>query len=155
MKISFDLDDTIISTSKFSLEKQSLWSKIIKAERIRLGTIALFKKLRSENHKIYVYTTSYRSTIKIKLMFLSYGIPVDFVINQQLHDKRVRKKGRNISKFPPEFDIDVHIDDSIGVEIEGKKFGFKTIVVSIDDINWETNILKEIDNLTLYKKSLK
>lgn len=101
MKISFDLDDTIISTTKFSLEKESLWSKIVKAERIRLGTIVLFKKLRTENHKIYIYTTSYRSKIKIKLMFLSYGIPVDFVINQQLHDQRIRKKGKIISKFPP------------------------------------------------------
>jgi FMN phosphatase YigB (HAD superfamily) len=147
MKISFDLDDTIISTTKFSLEKKSLWSKIVKAERIRLGTIVLFKKLRTENHKIYIYTTSYRSKIKIKLMFLSYGIPVDFVINQQLHDQRIRKKGKIISKFPPEFDIDVHVDDSLGVEMEGKKFGFKTIVVSVDDINWVNNILKKIDEL--------
>lgn len=149
MKISFDLDDTIISATKFSLEKKSVWSKIINAERIRLGTIVLFKKLRAKNHKIYIYTTSYRTKIKIKFMFLSYGIPVDFVINQQLHDKRVRKKGKNISKFPPEFDIDIHIDDSIGVEMEGKNFGFKTIVVSVDDINWVNSILQKIDELTL------
>ena len=63
MKISFDLDDTIIST-KFSLEKESLWSKIIRAERIRLGTIALFKELRVQKHDIYIYTTSYRSKLK-------------------------------------------------------------------------------------------
>lgn len=120
MKISFDLDDTIISTTKFSLEKESFWSKIIGAERIRFGTIRLFKELKAKNHKIYVYTTSYRSKIKIKLMFLSYGIPIDFVVNQQLHERRVRKKGKNVSKFPPEFGIDIHIDDSLGVEMEGK-----------------------------------
>ncbi len=147
MRISFDLDDTIISTSKFSLEKESVWSKIIKAERIRLGTVTLFKKLRSENHQIYIYTTSYRSKIKIKLMFLSYGIPVSFVINQQLHNKRVKKKGKNISKFPPEFNIDVHIDDSFGVEMEGQRFGFKTIIVSTNNINWVNFILKEINEL--------
>ena len=123
MKISFDLDDTIISTTKFSLEKESFWSKIIGAERIRLETIKLFKELRIQNHQIYVYTTSYRSKVKIKLMFLCYGIPVDFVINQYLHEKRVRKNGKIVSKFPPEFDIDIHIDDSLGVEMEGKKFG--------------------------------
>ncbi|MCX8531620.1 hypothetical protein [Chryseobacterium luquanense] len=149
MKISFDLDDTIISTTKFSLEKESLWSKIVRAERIRLGTIRLFKELRAQNNKIYVYTTSYRSKVKIKLMFLSYGIPVDFVVNQQLHDKRVRKRGKNISKFPPEFDIDIHIDDSIGVEMEGMKFGFKTIIVSMDDENWVNTILKKIEKISI------
>lgn len=143
MRISFDLDDTIISTTKFSLEKESLWSKIIGAERIRLGTIRLFKELRAQNHKIYVYTTSYRSKVKTKLMFLSYGIPVGFVVNQQ--EKRVRKRGKNISKFPPEFDIDIHIDDSIGVEMEGMKFGFKTIIISVDDENWVNKILKKIE----------
>jgi len=147
MKISFDLDDTIISANRFSLEKRSFLAKIIGAERIRLGTIALFKALRERKHKIYIYTTSYRSVLKIKLMFLSYGIPVDFIVNQQLHEKRVRKKGKNISKFPPEFGIDIHIDDSAGVEMEGKKFGFKTIVISINDTNWTNTILKKIDEL--------
>jgi len=146
MKISFDLDDTIIST-KFSLEKESLWSKIIRSERIRVGTIILFKQLREQKHEIYIYTTSYRSKIKIKLMFLSYGIPIDFVVNQQLHEKRVKKRGKNVSKFPPEFDIDIHIDDSLGVQMEGKKFGFETIIVSVDDENWTNNILKKIDKI--------
>ncbi|MNU18613.1 hypothetical protein D3C71_68180 [compost metagenome] len=151
MKISFDLDDTIISTTKFSLEKESFWSKIIGAERIRLGTIKLFKELRTQNHQIYVYTTSYRSKVKIKLMFLSYGVPVDFVINQYLHEKIIRK---NVSKFPPEFDIDVHIDDSLGVEMEGKKFGFKTIIVSANDENWVNKILEKIDIVTTSKSSM-
>ncbi|WP_228388515.1 hypothetical protein [Chryseobacterium sp. CBo1] len=98
MKISFDLDDTIIST-KFSLEKESLWSKIIRSERIRVGTISLFKQLREQKHEIYIYTTSYRSKIKIKLMFLSYGIPIDFVVNQQLHEKELRKEAKMFLNF--------------------------------------------------------
>lgn len=77
-------------------------------------------------------------------MFLSHGIPVDFVINQQLHEKNIRNRG-NISKFPPEFGIDVHIDDSTGVEIEGKKFGFKTIIIAVDNTDWVNTILKKID----------
>ncbi|WP_294313196.1 hypothetical protein [uncultured Chryseobacterium sp.] len=144
MKISFDLDDTIISNSRFSLEKRSFFAKMIRAERIRLGTIELFRALRDRKHKIYIYTTSYRNVFKIKLMFLSHGIPVDFVINQQLHEKKIRNRG-NISKFPPEFGIDVHIDDSTGVEIEGKKFGFKTIIIAVDNTDWVNTILKKID----------
>lgn len=144
MKISFDLDDTIISRSRFCLEKETLFSKIIGAERIRLGTIRLFKELRAKNHKIYVYTTSYRSKTKIRLMFSAYGIPVDYIINQQLHEKRVIKSGKNVSKFPPEFNIDIHIDDSLGVKMEGAKFGFKTIIVSTEDENWVDVVLKKI-----------
>ena len=154
MRISFDLDDTIISTVKFPLEKESFWSKIIRAERIRSGTIKLFKELRTQNHQIYVYTTSYRSKVKIKLMFLCYRIPVDFVINQYLHEKRVRKNGKSVSKFPPEFDIDIHIDDSLGVEMEGKKFGFKTIIVSANNENWVNEILEKIDIVTTSKSRM-
>jgi hypothetical protein len=84
-------------------------------------------------------------------MFLSYGVPVDFVINQYLHEKIIRK---NVSKFPPEFDIDVHIDDSLGVEMEGKKFGFKTIIVSANDENWVNKILEKIDIVTTSKSSM-
>lgn len=145
MNISFDLDDTIISTNRFCLEKRSFFARVIRAERIRLGTIALFKALRARKHKIYIYTTSYRSTLKIKLMFLAHGIPVDFVINQKLHEKKVTNKGRNISKFPPEFGVDIHIDDSAGVEIEGKKFGFKTIIIAVGNTDWVNTILKKID----------
>lgn len=145
MKISFDLDDTIVSNNRFPLEKETFWAKITGCERIRSGTVALFKALRNRKHTIYIYTTSYRSTLKIKLMFLSYSIPVDFIINQQLHDRKVKKKGKNISKFPPEFGIDIHIDDSAGVEMEGKKFGFKTIIISPDEGDWSNIILKKID----------
>lgn len=154
MRISFDLDDTIISTVKFPLEKEFFWSKIIRAERIRLGTVKLFKQLRTQNHQIYVYTTSYRSKIKIKLMLLCYGIPVDFVINQYLHERRVIKRGKNVSKFPPEFDIDIHIDDSLGVEMEGKKFGFKTIIISANNENWVNEILEKIDIVTTNKSKM-
>jgi len=149
LTISFDLDDTIISLQRFPLEKETFWAKIIGCERIRSGTVALFKALRDRKHTIYIYTTSYRSTLKIKLMFLSYSIPVDFIINQQLHDRRVIRKGKNISKFPPEFGIDIHIDDSAGIEMEGKKFGFKTIIISPDERDWSNIILKKIDEFNL------
>lgn len=145
MKISFDLDDTIISNNRFPLEKETFGAKITGCEKIRSGTVALFKALRDRKNTIYIYTTSFRSTLKIKLMFLSYSIPVDVVINQQMHDRRVIRKGKNISKFPPEFGIDIHIDDSTGVEMEGKKFGFKTIIISPDEGDWSNIILKKID----------
>ena len=147
MKISSDLDDTIISKSRFALEKEPLLGKLIGAERIRFGTIALFKQLKAKGYEVGIYTTSFRSKAKIRRMFWLYGISVDYIINQQEHDKVLREKSKNISKYPPAFGIDIHIDDLVGVEIEGKRHNFTTIIVPTDDDKWVDNILEEIDML--------
>ena len=144
MIISFDLDDTIISKTKFPLEKETLLHQILGIEGIRLGTRDLFKELKARGHKIYIYTTSFRSKSKIRLMFYAYGIPVDYIINQQSHIRNVKSK--NISKFPPQFGIDVHIDDSPGVKMEGEKHGFRTIIVSDNDEKWTTKIIENLES---------
>ena len=144
MIISFDLDDTLIS-NKFEAEKSNWFHQFLGAESLRKGTINLFKELKKQNHKIYIYTTSYRSESRIKWMFYFYGISVDFIINQQKHQKKLRKTTIYCSKFPLIFNIDIHVDDSIGVEREGEKYGFKTIIISETDDNWTETILKEIN----------
>lgn len=145
MIISFDLDDTLISKNKFQLEKTNLFQQFFRIEGLRKGTIELFKEIKNRKHKIYIYTTSYRSESRIKWMFYSYGISVDFIINQQKHQKKIRKQNIYCSKFPPMYNIDIHIDDSIGVEMEGEKYGFKTIIISEKDEKWTQVILNEID----------
>ncbi|MBK7985795.1 MAG: hypothetical protein IPK11_02480 [Ignavibacteria bacterium] len=144
MKISFDLDDTIIVNNSFECEQQTLMQRIFGVERIRLGTIALFKELKAKGHSICVYTTSYRSVGKIRFMFCSYGISIDEIINQIIHEKKVRSVNMPMSKYPPAFGIDIHIDDSIGVGMEGERYGFKTIIVSVDDNDWVNSIMKQI-----------
>jgi FMN phosphatase YigB (HAD superfamily) len=145
MTISFDLDDTLIpGTKTFETEKQTIAHRLFGLEKIRLGTIELFKELRDEGHRIYIYTTSFRSTTKIKLTFYFYGIPVDAAINQQRHDRQLRENKTRTSKFPPAFDIDVHVDDSLGLRIEGERFNFKTIIVDEHDKNWGQTILKSL-----------
>ncbi|WP_026706618.1 hypothetical protein [Flavobacterium soli] len=144
MIISFDLDDTLLSKSKFPLEKQTLWNKVFGVERIRFGTVNLFKELQSQNHKIYIYTTSYRSELKIRFMFFTYGISVATIINQKKHIKELGLKSKEVSKLPSKFGIDVHVDDSKGVEMEGKKYGFKTIIISDKENAWVKLILENI-----------
>lgn len=146
MIISFDLDDTLIS-NKFELEKPNLFQRFFGLERIRKGTIDLFKELKKQKHQIYIYTTSYRSESRIKWTFYSYGISVDFVINQQKHQREINEKDIYCSKFPPIFNIDIHVDDSIGVEMEGLKYGFKTIIISETDENWTQTILSKIHKI--------
>ncbi|MDM1395707.1 hypothetical protein [Myroides odoratimimus] len=152
MIISFDLDDTIISNVRFPLEVEPIWAKILGVERVRLGTIALFKELRNNGHKIYVYTTSYRSAFKIRLMFWSYGISIDCIINQQLHEKRLGSKSKSVSKLPSEFGIDIHVDDSLGVHREGDKYGFNTIIVDTDDVEWGKTVLAKVAVLAELKR---
>jgi hypothetical protein len=145
MKISFDLDDTLIpGTKTFDTEDQNLMQRLARIDKIRKGTIGLFKELRSHRHSIYIYTTSFRPAIKTKLAFLSYGIPVDKVINQQCHDKELKENKTKCSKFPPAFGIDIHVDDSPGVEIEGNRFNFKTIIIGENDLNWTEKVLKSV-----------
>lgn len=143
MILSFDLDDTLIS-NKFELEKTNFLQRILGIECLRKGTIDLFKELKKQKHQIYIYTTSHRSESRIKWMFYSYGIAVDYIINQQKHQQKLRNTNIYSSKFPTVFNIDIHIDDSMGVEAEGKKYGFKTIIISETDKNWTQTILKKI-----------
>jgi len=149
MRISFDLDDTLIAKKRFPLEKESFVAKLLGAERLRLGTITLFKALRSKGHQIGVYTTSYRSKTKIKRMFWAYGLSVDYVVNQQLHERTLGKRSKSISKYPPAFEIDLHIDDSLGVEREGELYGFNTVIVAMDDLQWMDKILERVDGTTI------
>lgn len=145
MIVSFDLDDTLIpGTKTFETEDQNLIQKLTGIERIRKGTIELFKELRSRGHNIYIYTTSFRPTLKAKLTFLSYGIPVDRVINQQCHDKKLKENKTRCSKFPPAFGIDIHVDDSPGLKMEGDKYNFKTIIIDETDLTWTDKILKSV-----------
>lgn len=107
MIVSFDLDDTLIANNKFDLEKVNLFQKLFKVERIRKGTLVLFKELKRRKNKIYIYTTSNRSVSRIMWTFYSYGVSIDYVINQQKHHKNMLKKKFSSSKFPPMFNIDI------------------------------------------------
>ncbi|MFT3703924.1 MAG: hypothetical protein QM802_16280 [Agriterribacter sp.] len=124
--------------------------KIFKLEVIRIGTVELMKGLKMDGHKIYIYTTSLRSTTKIWCTFIIYGIRLDKVINQKIHDKTLREQAKSFSKYPPAFNIDIHVDDSKGVAIEDERHRFKTIVVSENDLKWTETILLKIKSDSLH-----
>jgi FMN phosphatase YigB (HAD superfamily) len=143
MIISFDLDDTLIpGTKQFETEKRNIFQQVTSQEKIRSGTIILFKELRARGHSIHIYTTSLRSIAYIKFIFYSYGIHVDEIINQQRHNSTLREKQTMASKFPPAFDIDIHVEDSPGLKIKGDRFQFKTIIIHENDKNWVNTILE-------------
>lgn len=48
------------------------------------------------------------------------------------------------SKFPLAFGIDLHIDDSEGVRMEGEAHGFRVLVVRPDDERWTLRVLDAV-----------
>ena len=157
MNISFDLDSTLIPNGKeFETENKSWKAKLFKVEELRKGTKELFLKLREDGHKTNIYTTSFRSKNKIRFTFWCYNIKIDRIVNQFENQKKLKSLHINASKYPKAFEFDLHIDDSKGVEMESKKYGFTVIIVEQNDTNWTKNLLDKIKNTTSlnYKESL-
>jgi hypothetical protein len=145
MKISFDLDDTIIPGSKiFQTEQQTKIQKLLHTESIRIGTIGLFKELKKQNHTVGIYTTSFRSILSVKFLFLLNGFSPDFIINQKRNLRELNKSSMSCSKYPPAFNIDLHVDDSKGVEIEGQRHGFKTVIIDEHQPDWVNHVRIEL-----------
>nr|WP_295875515.1 hypothetical protein [uncultured Chitinophaga sp.] len=129
---------------QFPVERKTIWHRLFSREKIRQGTVRLMKQLRRDNHRLYVYTTSYRSPAYVRRLFLSYGIGLDKIINKNIHDKTLGKTAGSISKYPPAFDIDVHIDDSPGVAMEGERHGFRTIIIAEGDVEWTETVVHQL-----------
>ncbi|AFM03926.1 hypothetical protein Fleli_1504 [Bernardetia litoralis DSM 6794] len=147
MQISFDLDSTLIPHgNEFEAEKSNFLAKILGVEPIRVGAAKLIFDLQKDGHTIHIYTTSFRNKIKIRLMLFYYGIKVEKIITQSQNQKTLRSRNINASKYPPAFGFDLHIDDLKGVEMEGQKLNFKTIIVEPNDENWIEKVKKEISN---------
>lgn len=140
MIISFDIDDTLISPD-FPSEPITIMAQILKTEKLRKGTIKLFQKLKEENHEIWIYTTSFRSTLKLRLIFFAYGLYPTKFINETINRKTLKENNCSTSKNPKLFGIDLHVDDSKGVGMEGELHDFKTLIISPEDENWDTKVL--------------
>ncbi len=151
MKVSFDLDDTLfVSPEKFKTEKAPVFPfNLIYKERLRYGTIALLKWIRSQGIELWVYTTSFRSEMYIRGLFRCYGIRLDSVVNGERHSREVQadKKEAMPSKYPSKYRIDLHIDDDISVAQNGRTYGFKVLVVGAQDDEWDKKIMQEIERI--------
>jgi hypothetical protein len=71
---------------------------------------------------------------------------VSTVVNNVLHNRALTVHGlsNTPSKFPPAFDIDLHVDDSEGVRSEGHDHGFRVVVVDPQDENWAQRVLDAV-----------
>jgi hypothetical protein len=145
MKISFDIDNTLIPyADEFEVESKSSILNWFASEYLRSGTNDLFKKLEHDKHEVWIYTTSLRPIWKLRLIFAKYGLYPKGFINQQIKQTRLRKYKQTVSKNPNLFNIDLHVDDSEGVRLEGERNGFDTVIVQPNDKNWTTKVIDEV-----------
>jgi hypothetical protein len=152
MRIAFDLDNTLISNDfDFPLAKATrpFFYRFLQTEPLRLGVRELFIFCRQHGWEVWIYTTSYRSPFYIKKLLWVYNLRADGIINQTRHNKYVRVRS---TKHPPTFGINILIDDSRGVQLEGQRFGFHVIQVDPTDANWVSTIQAQLLALATYSK---
>ncbi|MBL8259329.1 MAG: hypothetical protein JNM60_05935 [Candidatus Competibacteraceae bacterium] len=144
MRISFDLDDTLICGASVPSEYPvARWRRWRYPEPLRRGARALMLALVERRCELWIYTTSSRSPGYLKAWFGSFGVPLGGVVNQERHARVVGLRGP--SKLPPAFGIHLHIDDSPGVALEGTRHRFDVLTVALDDARWAERILREVD----------
>lgn len=144
MRISFDLDDTLICDPSVPTEQSlSRWQRWRYPEPLRHGTRSLMAALAQRQCQIWLYTSSCRCPHYLKAWFANMGIPIEGVVNFERHQQTVGLRGP--SKFPPAFGIDLHIDDSPGVAMEGESHQFAVLMVKPGDADWAEKVLPEVD----------
>ena len=149
VRISFDIDDTLACQPHHSAAEDSTLPDCVHrwlGEPLRNGTRALIRELRRQNCSIWVYTSSGRTPVYIRRWLMLYGIHVDGVVNSVRHSQALTERGlvNAPSKLPSAFDIDLHVDDSEGVHLEGRDHGFRVVVVRPDDEQWAQRVLEAV-----------
>ena len=84
MRISFDLDDTLICYGGTTpCETDLPWPLRLVAgnEPLPRGTRSLLMTLRSHGHELWVYTTSLRRPRQVRQWLRCHGVRVDRVVN--------------------------------------------------------------------------
>ncbi len=149
IRISFDIDDTLACQLHHSPTERSRLPACVHrwlGEPLRSGTRSLTRELRRQGCSVWVYTSSGRTPSYIRRWLLLYGIHVDGVVNSELHKQALTERGlaNAPSKLPPAFDIDLHVDDSEGVQLEGIDHGFRVVVVDPQDEQWAQRVLDAV-----------
>ena len=146
MRISFDLDDTLVCYQPGVPQEPRLpwylrWLAV--NEPLRLGTVNLIRELRDRGWEVWIYTTSHRRESAVRRWLRLHGARIDGFVNQGVHESHLRRspEDRPPSKNPAVFHIDLHVDDSEGVKMEGEEYGFQVVVVTPEDEQWVDRVL--------------
>lgn len=152
MRISFNLDDTLVCYQPGVQQEPRLpwylrW--LVADEPLRRGTVNLIYELRRRGWEVWIYATSHRRESAVRHWLRLYGVSIDGFVNQDVHDSYLREspQDRPPSKNPAAFGIDLHVDDSDGVRMEGERHGFPVVIVTPEDEGWVDRVLREASEL--------
>ena len=147
MNIAFDLDDTLIPTTQcFSVGSRALGfpAGLLFKERLRNGAPELLKEL-ALNNEIWIYTSSLRHPIRLKIWFSLRGIKVNKVINYRAHLQAVEGTPfQSFTKAPKLFGIDLLVDDHPGVKIECQRQNARCLIVDPTATQWSEKVREAI-----------
>jgi hypothetical protein len=79
----------------------------------------------------------------VKRWLAAHGVVVTRVVNGLEHARRFGT-GSVPSKRPHAFGIDLHVDDSPGVEEEGRRHGFQVVVVHPTAEDWSRPVREAV-----------
>lgn len=142
MRIAFDIDGTLTPLGKgqFRASPLPLPMRLFFREPLREGAVALMRELQADGHDLWIYTSSLRSKPYLHLWLLCAGVRLGGIVNGPAHADALRGRPVSPSKFPPAFGIDLLVDDSAGVEVEGGKHGFRVVVIDPEDVHWASKV---------------
>jgi hypothetical protein len=152
MRISFDLDDTLIPHDTRAAREPlrlPVAARFFGIERLRAGTRPLFSELRRRGHSIWIYSSSLRPHYRVDLSFRWHGLRIDGIVTFDAHTRACATNRLSLppTKYPPAFDINLHVDDAEGVRIEGERHGFRVLIVAPDDDAWLRLVLEAVDSI--------
>ncbi|WNJ20091.1 HAD family hydrolase [Pontibacter sp. G13] len=149
MSISFDLDGLLIAyREEFPVEPLTRLRRFVCLERLRAGTIALFRRLQHQGHTIGIYTTSLRSEGRIRWIFACHGLSLGRVVNGSQSQRMLRNQRVHASKYPPAFGFLFHIDDSKGVAQEAMTWTFKALIIAPDNSDWTEQVWQFVQSVS-------
>lgn len=150
MIVSFDLDDTLfIDPQTCEAERRLPFPlHLLFHDRLRKGTVPLFRRLKAQGISVWIYTTSYRSLRYIRYLFRCYGIAPDNIVNGARHEKEVQGSRAEAmpSKYPSKYRIALHVDDDPSVQKNGEVYGFSVCLIRPED-DLETVVMEAVDKV--------
>ena len=156
MRISFDLDGTIF-TSSLEHAEGAMFSYLERGKvcPLRAGTRALFQALSERGWEIWFYTNSWRSRTSLGGWAINSGLHVREVVNQQIHENKCEEMGFSPTEVPekmPEwFGIDLHVDDSSEITEQAISRGVHAILIAEGDLDWVDKVLLCADSFSGYR----
>ncbi len=147
MRISFDLDEVLfVRPDRYEVEPELRfpYNKLY-PERLRKGTIKLIHDLQDQGFEVWVYTSSFRTSVYIKALFRHYGIKFDDIVNGYRHRDEVQGKREQPmpQKMPNFYRISLHIDDEEGVVKNAGMYGFRAMQVYDPDDEWAKKVMEK------------